>query len=404
VRFKPRAHSLISDYESETIIDLGSHGYADSFFEEFDYVNAEKSAPLICQLDKSTGLVHTSMLTIASERYGGVPYSYTSANSQTSREHWLNFANFLSSLRDLKDLNILEIGSNDGFLLKLLEERKSRVLGIDASQFMVDMCKSNGLDTLCGIFGESEKLITEVNSKFKSFQIIIANNVLNHSNNPINFVKSIKKLLSSDGLFIFEVPYWLETIEALRFDQIYHEHVSYFTVKAAKELLRLSGLGIIHVQLIDYHGGSLRIIATHESKKSFISVENMIRKEINEGLFTVERYERYFKDICERRNLFMRNLENLKNPTKEIFGIGAGAKANTLLTFYNLNKDVIKFIVDASKFKQGKITPVTKIPIFGDVKVKELSDSLGLVLVWNIKEEVKQNILKYNPLVQFINV
>jgi SAM-dependent methyltransferase len=404
VNFKSRSCSLISDQETETIIDLGRHGFADSFFEESDYVNAEQSVPLICQLDRSTGLVQTLNLTTPKDRYEGVPYSYTSANSETSRKHWMSFASYLSSMRDLNDLNVLEIGSNDGFLLNLLKERECQVLGVDASQFMADLAIGKGIDTLCGIFGESEELISEINSKFNSFQIIVANNVLNHSNNPLSFAKAVKKLLSDDGLFIFEVPYWLETIKSLRFDQIYHEHVSYFTVKAAKELLRLSGLEIIDIKVVDYHGGSLRITATHESEGSHVSVETMISAETNEGLFSVERYERYFKDISDQRDLFMSNLQSLKKSNKDVFGIGAGAKANTLLTFYNLNNDILKFIVDASKFKQGKITPVTKIPIFSDVKVRELSDSLGIVLVWNINQEVRHNILQYNPRVKFINI
>lgn len=402
--FKPRLHSLISGQETDTIINLGKHGFADSFFEESDYINAEKSVPLVCQLDRSTGLVQTLNFTNPQERYEGVPYSYTSSNSETSRKHWLSFANYVSSMRDLKDLDILEIGSNDGFLLNLLKERKCRVIGVDASKFMADLSIDKGIDTLCGVFGESEELISEINSKFNSFQVIIANNVLNHSNNPLGFTKAVKKLLSTDGLFVFEVPYWLETIKSLRFDQIYHEHVTYFTVKAAKELLHLSGLEILDVQLVDYHGGSLRITATHESKNNPILIENMISAEINEGLFTVERYDRYFSDICKRRDLFMGNLETYKKSASEIFGIGAGAKANTLLTFYNLNNNVLRFIVDASKLKQGKITPVTKIPIFSDDKVKELSDSCGIVLVWNINQEVRHNILRLNPRVKFINV
>ena len=107
MNFKARTSSLISDQETETIIDLGRHGFADSFFEKSDYINAEKSVPLICQLDELTGLIQTLNFTIPSERYEGVPYSYTSSNSQTSRRHWISFANNLSSLRDLTDLNIL---------------------------------------------------------------------------------------------------------------------------------------------------------------------------------------------------------------------------------------------------------------------------------------------------------
>jgi SAM-dependent methyltransferase len=298
----------------------------------------------------------------------------------------------------------LEIGSNDGFLLSLIQERKNKVIGVDASDFMANLASSSGIKTIAGIFGESRELDNQIEENSKYYQLIIANNVLNHSNNPINFVKSVKKLLSKDGIFIFEVPYWLETVKSLHFDQIYHEHVTYFSVKAAKELLRVAGLEIIDVEVVNYHGGSLRITASNAGSNEAVLVEKMISVETEEGLFSIERYERYFSDIVKHKTTFMNKIATLKEADRTLFGIGAAAKANTLLTFYQLDVNYLDFIVDASEFKQGKITPVTKIPIFPDSRVRKISNPTGVVLAWNIGEEVKKNLSQFNPEVEFINV
>jgi len=310
----------------------------------------------------------------------------------------------LETKTKLQDLNVLEIGSNDGFLLSLIQARKNKVIGVDASDFMSDLASRSGIKTIAGIFGESQELDNQIEENSKTYEIIIANNVLNHSNNPINFVKSVKKFLSRDGIFIFEVPYWLETVTSLHFDQIYHEHVTYFTVKAAKELMRVSGLEIIDVEVVNYHGGSLRITASHETNRESGFVGQMISSELAEGLFTTERYEKYFIDIVKQKTDFMNKIFSFKEAKRNLFGIGAAAKANTLLTFYQLDVKFLDFIVDASEFKQGKITPVTRIPIFPDSKVLGLSNPTGVVLAWNIGEEVKINLSKYNPEVEFISI
>ena len=304
----------------------------------------------------------------------------------------------------LENLNVLEIGSNDGYLLSLIQARKNKVLGVDASDFMANLASKSGVKTIAGIFGESQELHSEIEENSNTYEIIIANNVLNHSNNPINFVNSVKKLLSQDGIFVFEVPYWLETVKSLHFDQVYHEHVTYFSVKAAKELLKVADLEIIDVEVVNYHGGSLRVTATHIGNNEVVLVEKMISAEREEGLFSIERYEKYFSDIVKQKNTFMNKVTALKEADRTLFGIGAAAKANTLLTFYQLDINYLDFIVDASEFKQGKITPVTKIPIFPDSRVIGISNPTGVVLAWNIGEEVKKNLYQFNPEAEFINV
>lgn len=404
IKYTSKPNSLISGIDTATILNLGDHGFADSFFFEKDSNKAGESVPLVCQLDKVTGLIQLLNFTEPTERYGNVDYSYTSSNSKTSREHWEELAQYLFSQINASESNILEIGSNDGFLLGIIQNHGHRVLGVDASEFMSNFATAKGINTLMGIFGESEELIMEIIEFSNVYKIIIANNVLNHSNNPISFVRNVKKILSIDGIFVFEVPYWFQTIKSLHFDQIYHEHVTYFTVKSVRELLRAAGLEIINLEVVNYHGGSLRVTATHESSNESTLVENMIEMETKEGLFSVTRYEKYFNDISEAKNKFMQEVEKNKKSGKTLFGVGAAAKANTLLTFYNLNHNYFDFILDASKFKQGKITPVTKIPIYADSHILNLKNLVGVVLAWNISDEVKRNIQNVNSRVEFMSL
>jgi len=404
IKFISNPKSLISGLQTETILNLGNHGFADSFFPKEDFNMAEDSVPLVCQLDKETGLVQLLNFTEPKERYSNVDYSYTSSNSRTSRAHWKEFAQSLNNRLHSKGSNVLEIGSNDGFLLGLLKSHGFKTLGVDASKFTSKLASERGITTLEGIFGESEDLTIEIMHFSNSFDIIIANNVLNHSNNPLKFVESVKKLMSSDGIFVFEVPYWLDTINSLHFDQIYHEHVTYFTAKSARALLRMAGLVVVDIQIVNYHGGSLRITASHLGFRESKLMEHMIEIENREGLFTVQRYEKYFQDICEKRDKFMKQVLVAKESGKTLFGIGAAAKANTLLTFYNLNNTYLDFILDASIFKQGKITPVTKIPIYEDSHISNMVNLYGIILAWNISEEVKRNILSYNAGVEFMTL
>ena len=158
INYQFRQTSLLSGGPITEIINLGSHGFADSFFPPEEYDKAGSSFPLICNLDSSSGLVQLANLSIAKERYGDVDYSYTSSNSSVSRSHWKNLVLYLSGLINLNSASVLEIGSNDGFLLSLINKYTSKIIGIDASEFMTKKSNDNGIPTICGIFGEDEAI------------------------------------------------------------------------------------------------------------------------------------------------------------------------------------------------------------------------------------------------------
>jgi SAM-dependent methyltransferase len=406
INSKFETKSLITGSETVEILNLGIHGYADSFFLPNEFEKASQGLPLICRLDLDTGLVQTQTITDPIERYSGVDYSYTSSNSATARRHWTDFASNLRKRRLTAGSKILEIGSNDGFLLSQFLGEASQLVGVDASPYMVSLANSNGVKTFQGVFGESDVLNQEITEDAKEFDIIIANNVLNHSNNPVNFLRSIANLLSPKGDFVFEVPYWLETIRSLHFDQIYHEHVTYLTAHSVERLLEMADLFINEIEVVDYHGGSLRVIACHKKpSEPAAGLLKLKEAERLEELRNPLRYVKYFNDILQQKENFLQKLNGYKIKKGEaIFGIGAAAKANTLLTFYGLDNTQIDFLLDASEYKQGKITPITRIPIYPDSHLAAQKGGIGITLAWNIGESIKKKLYTINKNIEVISI
>jgi SAM-dependent methyltransferase len=403
INYQFRQTSLLSGGPTTEIINLGNHGFADSFFPSEEYERAASSFPLICNLDTSSGLVQVANLSIAKERYGDVDYSYTSSNSSVATTHWKNLVSYLSGLINLNYARVLEIGSNDGYLLSLINEHTSNIVGVDASEFMAHKSNNNGIPTICGIFGEDETVKSKIMQKFSAFDLILANNVVNHSNTPIAFLENIAELLTENGLFVFEVPYWLETIRSYRFDQIYHEHITYLTIESSQALLRQAGLKIIDVKVVDYHGGSLRVVASKNGTMSK-GAESLQTAELQFDLKDLQTYKNYMLEIEKRRSQFLEELDIKAGGVESVvFGIGAAAKANTFLTYYGLDNKRLKFILDSSEFKQGKLTPVTRIPITSDEMVSEIDSGLGIVLAWNISGKLKDQLLELNPKLIFLD-
>ena len=400
IKYQSTVKSLVSSAITTPIINLGAHGFADSFFSKNMIDEASATAPLICRLDEHSGLVQVENLTFAKDRYNYVDYSYTSSNSQMAKDHWAEFIVSVNLRKKMDALKILEIGSNDGFLLGLAKVFTNNVVGVDASDYMVNLAKGSGIKTIKGVFGESPEIIESLKNEYQSFDLIFANNVVNHSNNPINFISHIMKLMSSDGVFVFEVPYWLETIKSYRFDQIYHEHITYFSIESAEFLLNKCGLYINDVQIVDYHGGSLRIYASLNNSSSRAKYDLL---EIEKGfkLKEITTYLEYSNKIEKIKDNFFKKI----NPKKDrcIFGIGAAAKANTFLTYYGFNQNSMSFLLDSSPFKQGKITPVTKIPIVADDFVSTLTKGTGIVLAWNLGTSLKNKLLSINSNLEFID-
>ena len=390
------------------IVNLGMHPMADTFIPADRLDEGDRVYPLICDLCAHCGQVQLRTVTNPSERYAEYDYSYTSSNSRTSQNHWLEYAATVAGMIGLRgDDAVVEIGSNDGFLTEQFQKLGCPSLGVDPSPAMARFAKQRGVNTLVGFFGQEcagqvEKTLG------KKPRLIAANNVFNHANEPLDFALGVKSLLAPGGVFVFELPYWMKSVVQRKFDQIYHEHVSYLTVTYAVNLFRAAGLRVNHVEEVDYHGGSIRVFvgrepATYAVKTPGPTVAQFVEKEAKAGLFDPATYQVFMSQIQTSRNRFLREIYRLKLEGAPVVCVGAAAKGNTFLSYYNLDASVIDYVTDSSPSKIGKYTPRTRIPICDDQKLAEYESVYAIILSWNLSAALQNILKKINPRIQFLN-
>lgn len=385
------------------VLDLGQHSYADTFIAEDQLCMSEPVFPLQVYLCKESGHLQLGYVSDAEERYNLYPYSYTSSNSAFSRNHWDSYAKEVKETHNPTNL-VVEVGSNDGYLVGQFKNQ-CQVLGIDLASQMVELAKANGVNTLHAAFGTD--MATDVLSAHGTADVVMANNVLNHANDPVDFVQAASTLIGNSGVFIFEMPYWLSMIESGRFvDMVYHEHISYFTAKSVRELLDKANLVAVDIKIVNYHGGSLRVTAASKSNNAESdAMEQFVCKEEAVGLFNESFYADLTAKFVAQRNDWLSRFYQFKdaNPDAVVIGVGAAAKANTWLNWHGIGKNDLAFVTDSSEFKQGKHTPLTRIPIAGDEIFANYENPVALVLSWNIGEGLKKALLSINPNTTFIS-
>jgi SAM-dependent methyltransferase len=288
---KKTFNCLISGDKITKILDFGMHPYADTFIGEDLLDLSEPVYPLEVYLNKDSGGIQLGYISNDFERYNLYSYSYTSSNSDFAKNHWSSYYENLVSRFNLEQKNIIEIGSNDGYLISKFKDNNN-VLAVDSSLEMCNITKTNNINTFHKVFNSD---VNDILENFGEADLIIANNVFNHSNNPLDFANGVVKLLKNDGVFVFELPYWLDTFNSGKFDQIYHEHISYFTVKSTFNLLKKINLEIIDFDLVDYHGGSIRVFSKKSKNVKMIDkVKKQINLEEDKGLFDVSTYDKWY--------------------------------------------------------------------------------------------------------------
>lgn len=387
------------------IFDLGNHPYADTFLNQAAKHRMLRVYNLSCQLCEDCGNIQLETQTSAEDRYSENDYSYTSSNSSVSKRHWQNFYEVTKKFANLNsDSFVCEIGSNDGFLLGQYKETVKSVLGVDASPYMADLANRSGVNTEVAIFNSD--VSHRILEKRGSADLIIANNVFNHSETPLNFLQGVKKLLSKNGTFVFEVPYWKILVDSGKIDQIYHEHVTYMTVKSVEKMTELTGLVVVDVDVVDYHGGSLRVFIKHQDCQSDRlegKINNMIDLENESGLFDVKTYDRMREEIKDRKIKFLKKVYKIKSNGGSIVAVGAAAKGNTLLNYLNLDASIVDCLTDSSVHKIGKYSPLSNIPIVNDDELLKYEDVNVLILSWNIADIIKKKLKTINKNIKFLN-
>jgi 2-polyprenyl-3-methyl-5-hydroxy-6-metoxy-1,4-benzoquinol methylase len=396
---------LITGEPVSKILDFGQHAYADTFVAETQLNLSEPVFPLQVYLCPESGSIQLGYVSHAEDRYNLYSYSYTSSNSATARAHWDEYSSTVQGPWNRPGMAV-EIGSNDGYLIEKFGLLGRRILGIDSSRAMCDIAEARGVSCINALFDQS--IAQQVIREHGPAQIVMANNVFNHANDPVAFARAVAHLLDTDdGIFVFEVPYWLSMIESGRFtDMVYHEHPTYWTVKMAWNVLQAAELEIVNFDVVDYHGGSLRVFARRNTGAVMpVVVEDAIARETQIGLFDPVFYETMQRRFEQQRDAWLQKFYELRQtePDAVFIGVGAAAKANTWLTWHGLNKTHLKYVTDASAFKQGKYTPLSRIPIADDAVFAQYDRPFALILSWNIGEGLKRAILNINPNTRFIS-
>ena len=315
-------------------------------------------------------------------------YVYFSSNSDTMLQSVANLT--ATIIPDLSpDAFVIEIASNDGYLLKNYVHAGFNVLGIDPAKNIADVANARGINTLCDFF--SSTLAQGIVQSQQKAHIIHANNVMAHVPDINDFIKGLKILLHDEGQAIIEVPYFLDFVNKLEFDTIYHEHVYYFSVKSLHYAFKRHGLNIIDIEKLSIHGGSLRLFIMHSGKaetKTSAVVQSMIEIEEAFGLHTAKIFQDFMIKINTLKSSLTSLLQGLKSKGARIAAYGASAKGTTLLNYFGINAEFLDFIVDISSAKHGKFTPGTQFMIHAPDKLNEDNISHALLLSWNFADEI----------------
>lgn len=311
-------------------------------------------------------------------------YVYFSSNSDTMLA---SAKACVESLAPKQDDFVVEIASNDGYLLKNYVEKHIRVLGIDPASNIAKYANEQGVPTLCDFFGKT--LAEQVANEHGKANIIHANNVFAHVPDIIGFVQGLKILLASGGQCVIEVPYFLSLVNHLEFDTIYHEHVYYFSVKPLRTLFRAHGLEIFNIEEIPIHGGSLRLFIGHtDEHQSQPIVNRMVEHEIEQGLYELKTYQVFMGKLNNLKAKLKSTLSQYKSEGHKLAAYGASAKGTTLLNFTGIGDDLLDFVVDRSPAKQGLYTPGTGLEILTTDELRKQKIDYALLLAWNFSDEI----------------
>jgi len=376
---------------SRTLIDLGMSPLANSYLTR-DLLSNEKFYPLHVFVCENCFLVQLEEIQTPVDIFTN--YAYFSSYSETWLNHAREYVEMMLLQHKINQKSfVVEIASNDGYLLQYFKEKNIPILGIEPAENIAKKALEKDIPTMNRFF--NTELAMDLVSMGKSADLVIANNVLAHVPNLNDFVKALKIILKPDGIITIEFPHLLELIKNNQFDTIYHEHFSYFSLITAQKIFAYHKLVIFDVEQLDTHGGSLRIYVRHLENQKIADnerVNKILIKEKEFGLDKISNYEKFSKNAFRIKQTLIEFLEESKKQSKKVVCYGAPAKGNTLLNYCQITSDLIQYTVDKNPFKQGMYLPGTHIPIMAPKKIEETKPDYVLILPWNLKDEIMQQI------------
>lgn len=374
-------------------VDLGKSPLANSLLRESDF-NYEKFYPLCTYLCENCFLVQLEELETPENIFS--EYIYFSSFSTSWLKHAKDYVEMIIPRLSLNEKSlVIEIASNDGYLLQNFTKKNIPILGIEPAQNIAKVAMEKNIPTLTKFF--DSQLAKYLIKEGKKADLIIGNNVLAHVPRLNDFVIGLKILLKPNGVITLEFPHLLQLIQKNQFDTIYHEHFSYFSLITAKKIFSFHGLTIFDVEELSTHGGSLRIYMKHSECNDIAISERvnvLLEKEKQYGLEKVSTYTNFIKNVEEVKKKLQEFFITAKKSGKKIVCYGAAAKGNTLLNYCKIGSNFIDYIVDQNPYKQGLFLPGTHIPIKDPDEIQKTKPDYLVIIPWNLKDEIMEQ-MKY---------
>ena len=371
-------------------VDLGISPLSNSFLKYENFKELEKKFPLKVFVCENCFLVQLPEFETPQNIFK--EYAYFSSYSKSWLNHAENYANMILKKNNLGKNNlVVELASNDGYLLQFFKNKGVSVTGIEPAANVAKVAEEKGIKTIVDFFGE--ELATKLSNKGTKADLIIGNNVLAHVPDINDFVKGISILLKANGTINMEFPHLLQLIKNNQFDTIYHEHFSYLSLNTVKKIFEFHNLIIFDVEEISTHGGSLRIYVKHKTNENFEikkSVNNLLEKEKDFGLMNLSFYLEFSRKVKLVKKELIEFFNNAKQNGKKIVCYGAAAKGNTLLNFCGIGKENVEYVVDKNPHKQGLYLPGSHLAIKKPEEIKKSKPDFVVILPWNIKEEIME--------------
>jgi SAM-dependent methyltransferase len=375
-----------------TFVDLGATPLANSYIKEENLDEAEPFFSLHVRVCEKCFLVQLPELEKPENIFSD--YLYFSSYSQSWLDHAKSYCEQMTEKFGLNENSlVVEIASNDGYLLQYFKEKNINVLGVEPAGNVAEVAARKGISTIVRFFGA--ETANELAASGKSADLMTANNVLAHVPNINDFVRGFSILLKPEGVATVEFPHLLNLIEKNQFDTIYHEHFSYLSLTTVEKIFAAHGLTVFDVEQLPTHGGSLRVYAQHTNTgKQTVSenVANLKNGEEEFGLSDIKKLVTYDEQVKKTKRALLETLIKLKNEGKQIVAYGAAAKGNTLMNYCGIKTDFIDYVCDLNPNKQNNFLPGTRIRIVSPERVAETKPDYVLILPWNLADElIKQN-------------
>jgi SAM-dependent methyltransferase len=374
----------------ELFLDLGFTPLADNFLTCEQLSKSETHYPLQVYLCKNCGFIQLGYIVPPEKMYHS-DYPYESSTTKTGSEHFHKMAEEICQKFNLKEKSIVvDIGSNVGVLLQGFKNQKMTTVGIEPSKNIAKIAIENGIETISDFFNEDS--INEITSKYDHASIVTATNVFAHIGDLNEFMKNIEKVLTDKGIFIFEAPYFVNLLENMEYDTIYHEHLGYISIKPLVSFFKKFGMELFDVQQTNIHGGSIRgFIGKKNQHKISAKIKEMIKVEENKEIYSITKLKEFASRVHIHKKELINLLYNIKNEGKRIVCISAPAKGMTLLNFCNIDNVVCDYVTEKSKLKIGKYTPGVHLRVKPDEFLIEDKPDYALVLAWNFADEIIHN-------------